>query len=91
MSSQDGDIPLLAKTVAGNTSDKELFRERLKKICKNKFNFVADSALYAKTWITKVPETLSEVKQITQHAEPLEDLEQGVSSTLKRIYCSCYD
>ncbi len=32
MSSQDGDVPLLAKTVAGNTSDKELFRERLKEL-----------------------------------------------------------
>ncbi len=30
MSSQDGDVPLLAQTVAGNSSDKKLFRERLR-------------------------------------------------------------
>jgi len=30
MSSQDGDVPLLAQTIAGNTSDKKHFREVLK-------------------------------------------------------------
>lgn len=92
MSSQDGDVPLLAKTVAGNTSDKELFRERLKELqgqiqSGEHVYFVADSALYTQTtigglssslkWITRVPETLSEAKRITQYIGPLEDLEPG--------------
>ena len=52
MSSQDGDVPLLAKTVAGNSSDKELFRERLKELREqiqdgDPVYFVADSALNA--------------------------------------------
>lgn len=92
MSSQDGDVPLLAKTVAGNTSDKELFRERLKALQEQiregeTTYFVADSALYTKKtivdissmmkWITHVPETLSEAKKIIQYAGPLENLESG--------------
>lgn len=92
MSSQDGDVPLLAKTVAGNTSDKELFRERLNELqgqiqAGENVYFVADSALYTQTtirdlsssmkWITRVPETLSEAKRITQYTGPLEDLELG--------------
>ena len=46
--------------------------------------FVADSALYTKTtigdlsssmkWVTRVPETLVEAKQIVQYAGLLEDL-----------------
>src|SRR5208337_1883631 len=74
MSSQDGDVPLLAKTVAGNTSDKQLFRERLKELqgqirAGEHVYFVADSALYTRTtikdlsssmkWITRVSETES--------------------------------
>jgi transposase len=92
MSSQDGDVPLLAKTVAGNTSDKELFRERLKELqgqiqAGESVYFVADSALYTKKtigdlsswmkWVSRVPETLSEAKQITQYTGLLEDLESG--------------
>jgi transposase len=92
MSSQDGDVPLLAKTVAGNTSDKELFRERLKELQgqiqggENVY-FVADSALYTKEtigdlsssmkWVTRVPETLAEAKQTVQYTGVLEDLEPG--------------
>ena len=92
MSSQDGDVPLLAKTVAGSTSDKELFRERLKELqgqiqAGENVYFVADSALYTKTtigdlsssmkWVTRVPETLVEAKQIIQYVGLLEDLEPG--------------
>jgi len=92
MSSQDGDVPLLAKTVAGNTSDKELFRDRLKELRKQiqygeKIYFVADSALYTKKtiedlsssikWITRVPGSIFEAKQIIQYVGPLEDLEPG--------------
>jgi transposase len=92
MSSQDGDVPLLAKTVAGNTSDKKLFRERLKEIHQQiregeNTYFVADSALYNRKtleaisesmkWITRVPENLVEAKQIIQYSASLEALEVG--------------
>lgn len=92
MSSQDGDVPLLAKTVAGNTSDKELFRERLKELQEQirsgeNVYFVADSALYTKKtieelsstmkWITRVPEALAEAKKVIQYTGPLEVLESG--------------
>jgi len=94
MSSQDGDVPLLAKTVAGNSSDKTLFRERLKELQKQiqegeDAYFIADSALYTKKtittisesmkWITRVPETLSEAKKVVQYAGPLEEFEAGYS------------
>ena len=92
MSSQDGDVPLLAKTVAGNSSDKELFRERLKELREqiqdgDPVYFVADSALYTRTtiqdlsssmkWLTRVPETLREAKRVLQYAGSLEDLGIG--------------
>ena len=92
MSSQDGSVLLLAKTVAGNTSDKELFRERLKKLQgqiqgRENVYFAADSALYTKAkigdlsssikWVIKVPETLAEAKQTVQYTGVLEDLEPG--------------
>ena len=91
MSSQDGDVPLLAKTVAGNTSDKKLFRERLKELQEQiqegeRVYFIADSALYTQKtiqdlssirWITRVPETLVDAKRIIQCKDPLEDLEVG--------------
>jgi transposase len=92
MSSQDGDVPLLAKTVAGNTSDKKLFRERLKELqgqiqAGETMYFIADSALYTRKtiedlsssmkWITHVPETLAEAKKVIQYGEALEQLEEG--------------
>jgi transposase len=92
LSSQEGDVPLLAKTVAGNTSDKKLFRERLKEMQKQiqggeNTYFVADSALYTQEtietisssmkWITRVPENLSEAKKIIRYSDSLEDLEPG--------------
>lgn len=92
MSSQDGDVPLLAKTVAGNTSDKNLFRERLKELQEQirageNIYFVADSALYTRKtiedlsssmkWITHVPETLAEAKRVIQYTGPFEDFEPG--------------
>jgi transposase len=92
MSSQDGDVPLLAKTVAGNTSDKTLFRERLKELHQQiqegeNVYFVADSELYTQKtlatisermkWITRVPEKLVEAKQIIQYEGSLEDLGPG--------------
>jgi len=92
MSSQDGDVPLLAKTVAGNTSDKKLFQERLKELQQQiqegeDSYFVADSALYTQNtikeisssmrWITHVPDTLMEAKQMKQYVSELEPLCSG--------------
>lgn len=92
MSSQDGDVPLLAKTVAGNTSDKKLFRERLKELQQQiqggeATYFVADSALYTQDtietisssmkWITRVSEQLVEAEKIIQYEGALEELDSG--------------
>jgi transposase len=79
MSSQDGDVPLLAQTVAGNTSDKVHFRDvllQLKQEIKEEqapFYAVMDSAFYTEQnlqstsshlkWISRVPETLQEAKR----------------------------
>ena len=80
MSSQDGDIPLLAQTIPGNTSDKKHFREILKELKKQikesetTTYYVADSALYTKEtvseismftkWITRVPENITASKYL---------------------------
>ena len=54
MTSQDGDVPMLAKTLAGNTSDKAHFSETLKKVKDNIEDmeepayYVCDSAGYTK-------------------------------------------
>ncbi len=90
MSSKDGDVPLLAQTIAGNSSDKTHFREVLQSL-KNQmdpqepFYYVADSALYNKEtigtisekmmWITRVPETLKAAKSLTRSI-PLENMEE---------------
>lgn len=82
MSSQDGDVPLLAKTLAGNTADKTHFLDTLKKVregikgMEEPACYVCDSAGYTKEiiqttsksikWISRVPQTLREVKQIAK-------------------------
>jgi transposase len=79
MSSKDGDVPLLAQTIAGNTSDKAHFHEVLQSL-KDQIDpndsayYVADSALYTtKTikdvsdkimWITRVPEVIKSAKTL---------------------------
>ena len=96
MSSQDGDVPLLAQTVAGNSSDKKLFCENLKAL-KTQIQegaesyFVADSALFtAETiqdisskmkWITRVPETIVGAKTVILSTETLEQIEPGYLGT----------
>ena len=79
MTSQDGDVPLLAKTIAGNTSDKTHFQDTLKEL-KNQWElanapayYVADSALYTKEtiqtiskhmqWVSRVPANIKEAKK----------------------------
>ncbi len=92
MSSQDGDVPLLAQTVAGNTSDKKLFRENLVALKQqirggNEGYFIADSALFTKEtigaisshmkWISRVPERITEAKKLVESEGELVEIEPG--------------
>lgn len=92
MSSQDGDVPLLAQTVAGNSSDKKLFRENLTALKEqikegSSCYFVADSALYTgetlreissqMKWITRVPERIAEAKKWILSNQEMEEIEPG--------------
>lgn len=71
MSSQDGDVPLLAKTVAGNSSDKTLFQERLKELQEQiregeDAYFIADSALYTQKTIVVISESMKLGRGVTK-------------------------
>jgi transposase len=80
---QDGDIPILLKTWDGNSSDNTIMKERAKKLMtclKNQtsdFIVVADSKLYHKDnadnlkalqFITRIPQTLKESRNLIQEA-----------------------
>jgi transposase len=76
MTSRDGDVPLLVKTITGNSSDKSHFKERLA-LLKEQIEsietayFVADSTLYSTEtiqtisveipWITRVSQQVSAI------------------------------
>ena len=92
MTSQDGDVPLLAKTIEGNSSDKTHFRETLTALKqqidgKESAYFVADSALYNdKTlttlasdmlWITRVPESLKQCRELVGQVDLMQMQEVG--------------
>lgn len=92
MSSQDGDVPLLAQTVAGNSSDKKLFRERLRALKEqiqqgDEEYIVADSELYTTEtlqeispqikWISRVPEKLLVAKECIASSVDLQEIEPG--------------
>src|SRR5271156_4537474 len=92
MSSQDGDVPLLAQTVAGNSSDKKLFRERLRALKEQiqhgrEEYIVADSELYTREtlqeisqqikWITRVPEKILAARELVTSTEELQEIEPG--------------
>lgn len=92
MSSQDGDVPLLAQTVAGNSSDKKLFRERLRALKEQiqqgrEEYIVADSELYITEtlqeispqikWISRVPEKLLIAKELITSSVDLQEIEPG--------------
>ena len=80
VSSQDGDVPLLAQTIAGNTSDTTHFGEVLSSLKDQIIEgedlcyHIADSALYSKEnikdisdkilWITRVPERVKAAKDL---------------------------
>lgn len=79
MSSSDGDVPLLAKTIGGNTSDKTHFQEVLKELEQQlkdadyQSYYVADSAMYTAStlktlsdqtlWVSRPPASLKAVKE----------------------------
>ena len=103
--SQDGDVPLLAQTIAGNTSDKRHFRETLMQL-KSQIDqetgnhyFIADSALYtAETlketssfvkWITRVPERISSASQLI-HEYTKKELKEITEGYFGTEVCSIY-
>jgi transposase len=92
MSSKDGDVPLLAQTIPGNTSDKTHFREVLNSLKdqmdpSQPFYYVADSALYTEEtivqlsgemlWISRAPEVLKSVKSAIRGISPTEMKDVG--------------
>ena len=92
ISSKDGDVPLLAQTIAGNTSDKAHFRDTLNALKdqldpKEPAYYVADSALYTEKtikdisnkimWITRVPELVKSAKTLIQQISPENMLDVG--------------
>ena len=78
MCSYRSTIPVWLEVLSGNTSDKTTFKESIRRYRKQFQQkrlpyFVADSALYTKTtlteldevkWVTRVPETINEAKQV---------------------------
>jgi transposase len=103
--SQDGDVPLLAQTVAGNTSDKTHFKDTLLELKSQideetgKHYFVADSALYTANtlkeissfarWITRVPERISAAGQLI-HEYAKKDLKEIADGYFGIEVCSIY-
>ena len=103
--SQDGDVPLLAQTIAGNTSDKTHFKETLLKL-KSQIDqesgaryFIADSALYTADtlkeissfvkWVTRVPERISAASQLI-HEYTTKDLKEIAAGYFGIEVCSIY-
>lgn len=105
ISSQDGDVPLLAQTVAGNASDKTHFKDTLMSLKSQiaqdtgTHYFVADSALYSADtvkeisgsmkWITRVPERIGAASELV-HAYRKEDLKEIVGGYFGIEVCSIY-
>lgn len=82
--SQDSAVPLFTKTWDGNTSDNEVFNARTKALVESFKNsespsyLIADSKLYSKEnshnlkdlpFITRVPETINDVKDVIQKSQ----------------------
>ena len=77
-------IPLWIEALSGNTSDKNSFSETVKRFqkqfdCTQMPYLVMDAAFYTKEniqrsgaikWVTRVPETLKEVKQLYRELDP---------------------
>ena len=93
MCSQDGDVPFLSQALAGDDSEKEVFRRNLKALkdqirkSSDRSYFVADSVLYTEDsireisayipWITRVPATLKEAKQLSCYEGEMREIEPG--------------
>jgi transposase len=100
MSSKDGDVPLLAQTIAGNTSDKTHFKEVLNSL-KDQMDpnepayYVADSALYTENtiqevsdqimWITRVPEAIKSAKTLICQISPENMLAIGNGYSISEV------
>lgn len=88
MVSADGGTPLFAETLPGNTSDKQHFKEVLQTMqasisTDEEFYMVLDSAAYSaemvKTsplWITRVPDTIKEMREAKSKFSPSENMLQ---------------
>ena len=82
----ESDIPMWVDALSGNTSDKEHFRDVIRKYSKmlsetdEKAYFIMDSAMYNKKsiiemspivyWISRVPENLNEAKDLLIRTDP---------------------
>lgn len=105
MCSQDGDVPMLAQTIAGNTSDKTHFKETLSSLKAQIQNssytsyFVADSELYTANtlseisdqikWITHVPEKIKAASEIIASISQ-EEMEELSDGYKCAEFCSIY-
>ncbi|HYG40543.1 MAG TPA: IS1634 family transposase [Cytophagales bacterium] len=103
--SQDGDVALLAQTIAGNTSDKTHFKDTLNRLkdqiqASDQTNyFVADSELYTANglkeisdtikWITHVPEKIKSASEIISRITK-EDMEELTRGYKCAEICSTY-
>lgn len=89
MSTSDADVPLYFRAADGNEADKAVFADLLKDF-KGQVDvealFVADSALFSKenlqkltglSWLTRVPQTLSEAKRLLSELDDA-DLEASM-------------
>lgn len=83
MCSLDGDIPLLAQTIAGNTSDKTHFKETLSSLKtqiqdnSHRSYFVADSAFYTADTLAEIS---NQMKCITHILEKIKATSEVIGS-----------
>ena len=85
MCSQDGDIPLLAQTIAGNTSDKTHFKEvliNLKAQIQNSPHanyFVADSEFYTADTLVKISDQIKWITRVPEKIKAASDLVYSIA------------
>ena len=105
ISSQDGAVPLLAKTISGDSSDKTHFQEQLKHIKQQIIEseahsyYVADSALYTRStieaispklfWISRVPNQLKEAQSLLAETSK-EDMSYIAEGLYGKEFSRCY-
>jgi transposase len=95
MCSEDGDVPLLAQTIAGNSSDKTHFLETVKSLKKQilegdtaPYYLVADSALYTANTLQEMSGTF---KWITRVPEKLTEGKRLLLDIAKEEMTHLYD